>query len=232
MNNILAKTHLITAIITPFDNNNQINFSAYKKIINSQIKMGVEGFAVAATTGEAPTLNENEKLRLFKKTVEFVKGRAKIIANVGTNNTKETIDFVKKAEKISGIDAFLTVNPYYNKPDQLGMIKHFESIADNSKLPIIIYNIPSRTSVALTVNSLIELSRYRNIIGVKQCTTDYDMSELIEKTDKNFLVYTGEDGQSFFNYALGGAGTISVISHFYAKNMVKMLGILYQIKKV
>lgn len=226
MTNILSDTNLITAIITPFDDDGHINFDVYQKIINDQIDDGVKGFLVAGTTGESPTLMQDEKLELFAKTVQFVNGRAKVIANVGSNNTQETIDFAQKAGKIAGIDALLTVTPYYNKPDQEGMIAHFTAIADNSPLPIIIYNIPGRTISGLTVESLLQLAENKNIIAVKQCASDYDMSELIQRAPKDFLVFTGEDGQSFLNYALGGAGTISVVSHFFAKKFVEMFAAL------
>ncbi|VDK13752.1 4-hydroxy-tetrahydrodipicolinate synthase {ECO:0000255/HAMAP-Rule:MF_00418} [Oenococcus sicerae] len=222
MTNVLANTNLLTAIITPFDQNDEIDFNIYEKLINSQIADGVKGFVVSGTTGEAPTLTHDEKIALFRKTVDFVAGRAKIIAGVGSNNTKETVMFAQEVGRIAGIDALLVVTPYYNKPDQAGMIAHFTEVADHSPLPIVIYNIPGRTISGLTVDSLLKLAEHQNIIAVKQCNSDYDMSELIEHAAKDFLVFTGEDGQAFLNYALGGAGTISVVSHFYAKQFIDM----------
>ncbi len=222
MTNVLENTNLLTAIITPFNKNNQIDFQVYRRLIDSQISDGVKGFVISGTTGEAPTLSHDEKIELFEKTVEFVSGRAKVIVGTGSNNTKETIEFTKEAGRISGIDAALIVTPYYNKPDQAGMIAHFSTIADESPLPVVIYNIPGRSISALTVESLLKLADHPNIIAVKQCNSDYDMSELIEHAPKDFLVYTGEDGQSFLNYSLGGAGTISVASHFYAKEFADM----------
>ncbi|OIL20981.1 4-hydroxy-tetrahydrodipicolinate synthase [Oenococcus oeni] len=222
MTNLLENTNLLTAIITPFDKNNRIDFQVYRRLIDSQISDGVKGFVISGTTGEAPTLSHDEKIELFKRTVDFVSGRAKVIVGTGSNNTKETIEFTKEANRINGIDAALIVTPYYNKPDQAGMIAHFSTIADESPLPIVIYNIPGRSISALTVESLLKLADHPNIIAVKQCNSDYDMSELIEHAPKDFLVYTGEDGQSFLNYALGGAGTISVASHFYAKEFADM----------
>ncbi|MFT8469354.1 4-hydroxy-tetrahydrodipicolinate synthase [Oenococcus sp.] len=222
MTNILADTKLLTAIITPFNEKNEIDFSVYEKLIDSQLADGVQGFVVSGTTGEAPTLTHDEKIVLFKKTVDFVAGRAKVIVGTGSNNTAETISFTQEVGQIKGIDAVLIVTPYYNKPDQDGMTAHFTAVADASPLPVIIYNIPGRSISGLTVDSLLALAKHPNIIAVKQCNSDYDMSELIEHAPKDFLIFTGEDGQALLNYVLGGAGTISVVSHFYAKQFVNM----------
>ena len=213
---------LMTAIITPFDDNEKIDFSALKKLTEHLLATGSKGFVVGGTTGETPTLTEDEKLELYQRFVEIVDGRVPIIAGAGSNNTAQTIDFIKKISQIKGIDMALVVVPYYNKPNQRGMKAHFETIAKNSPLPIMIYNIPGRTGVLMEKETVVELAKNPNIQGVKQCNTMEDLEYIVEHAPKDFNVYSGEDAQALFAKVIGANGVVSVASHLYGTEMSEM----------
>ena len=183
---------------------------------------------MGGTTGEAPTLTEDEKLTLLKKAAEIVDGRVPIVAGTGSNSTAATIAFTKKVSQIKGIDAALVVVPYYNKPDQAGMIAHFTAVADQGGLPVIIYNIPGRVIVKMTVATILTLAQNPNIIGIKQCATMEEFGAIVENAPADFLVYTGEDSQSLAAKEIGGAGVISVASHIYGDEMTAMFSAIDQ----
>ncbi|WP_300561733.1 4-hydroxy-tetrahydrodipicolinate synthase [Companilactobacillus sp.] len=214
---------LMTAIITPFnDEGTEINYQALEKLTNHLLETGTKGFVIGGTTGETPTLTEEEKLTLYTRFAEIVDGRVPIIAGAGSNNTQGTIDFVQKLSKINGIDMALVVVPYYNKPNQRGMKAHFEAVADATDMPIVIYNIPGRTGVLMEKETVVELSKYPHIDGVKQCNTMADLQYIVENTSDDFLVYSGEDAQALFAKVIGANGVISVASHLFGKEMSEM----------
>ncbi|CAJ2233028.1 4-hydroxy-tetrahydrodipicolinate synthase [Fructilactobacillus sanfranciscensis] len=213
---------IITALVTPFDCHDQINFTALAELTDRLLQEGGTGFLIGGTTGETPTLSHAEKIELYQKFVEIVAGRAPIIAGTGNNSTQGTIDFTQEVAQIPGIDAALVVVPYYNKPNQIGMKAHFKAVADASDLPIIMYNIPGRTGVTMDVDTIIELSHYPNIIGVKQCGSMEDFERIVENTPDDFLTYTGEDPQALFAKTVGGQGVISVASHLYMPDLRRM----------
>ncbi|WP_334351819.1 4-hydroxy-tetrahydrodipicolinate synthase [Companilactobacillus sp. HBUAS56257] len=219
---------LMTAIITPFDQAQKIDYPALKKLTEHLLATGTKGFVIGGTTGETPTLTEAEKLELYRKFVEIVDGRVPIIAGAGSNNTQQTIDFINKLAQISGIDMALVVVPYYNKPNQRGMKAHFETIAKNSPLPIMIYNIPGRTGVLMEKETVVELSQNPNIQGIKQCNTMEDLEYIVEHTPADFNVYSGEDAQALFAKVIGANGVVSVASHIYGNEMSKMYSLLDQ----
>ena len=173
-------------------------------------------------------LTEDEKLTLLKKAAEIVDGRVPIVAGTGSNSTAATIAFTKKVSQIKGIDAALVVVPYYNKPDQDGMIAHFTAVADQGGLPVIIYNIPGRVIVKMTVATILTLAQNPNIIGIKQCATMEEFGAIVENAPADFLVYTGEDSQSLAAKEIGGAGVISVASHIYGDEMTAMFSAIDQ----
>ncbi|WP_056969777.1 4-hydroxy-tetrahydrodipicolinate synthase [Lacticaseibacillus thailandensis] len=214
---------IMTAIITPFTDDDQIDFDALDKLADRLIHEHTNGFVVGATTGEAPTLTHDEKIALFQHFTKHVAGRASVVANVGTNSTAASVAFAKEVSAISGVDAVLAVNPFYNKPSQAGMVAHFEAIADASAVPVIIYNIPGRTVVKLDNDTLVQLAKYPNIGGVKQCTTVDDLAYLVQHTPDDFAVYTGEDGQTLGAIKSGARGVISVASHLYGERMYQMI---------
>lgn len=214
--------HILTAMVTPFDDEGNYSSKRTKNLINYLLDNGTEGLLVSGTTGEAPTLSEDEKSQLIKDSVKFIDGRVPLMVGTGSNNTQQTIDYTNKVADIDGVDAALVVVPYYNKPNQKGMIAHFRKVADYSNLPIIIYNIPGRTGVTMEVDTIIELAQHDNIIGIKDCTGVENIAKIVENVPEDFLVYSGEDAEALSARVLGGQGIISVASHIYGDNMKTM----------
>jgi 4-hydroxy-tetrahydrodipicolinate synthase len=214
---------LLTAMVTPFDQYGEIDFNETTNLVNHLINNGSDGLVVAGTTGESPTLTAEEKLVLFRHVVKVVDGRASVIAGTGSNNTKASIEFTKKVEEI-GVDGVMLVAPYYNKPNQKGLYEHFKAIASETSLPVMIYNIPGRTSVNMTAETIIELSKIKNIVSVKESSGDLDqMSEIIEHAEKGFTLYSGDDGLALPVLSIGGQGVISVASHVVGAEMKQMI---------
>lgn len=214
---------IITAMVTPFDDNNQINFPMVTELMNYLISNGTDAIIVAGTTGESPTLTHQEKIDLFKHAVKVADGKYPIIAGTGSNNTKESVELSKEAEAI-GVDGLLLVTPYYNKPSQAGLYEHYTAIAKATKLPIMLYNIPGRTSVQLDINTIISLSKVENIVSLKDSSGNLDaLSQIIEETKDNFTVYSGDDSLTLPIKSIGGAGVVSVSSHIIGNEFKEML---------
>lgn len=214
---------VVTAMVTPFDNRGNIDFDKTTQLVNYLIKNGSDGLVIAGTTGESPTLTSEEKVALFKHVVKIVDKRVPIIAGTGSNNTHATIELTKKAEE-AGVDGIMLVAPYYNKPSQEGMYQHFSSVAKETSLPVMLYNIPGRSIVNMDVDTIIRLSQVDNIVSVKDASGDLDaMTELIDKTDDSFSVYSGEDSLTLPSYSIGAAGIVSVSAHIIGNEMQQML---------
>ncbi|MFD1419756.1 4-hydroxy-tetrahydrodipicolinate synthase [Lactiplantibacillus songbeiensis] len=213
---------LMTAMVTPFDDQQKLADDRLHSLIEHLLAHGTQGLIVGGTTGEAPTLTDDEKIDLLTKTAKIVAGRVPIVAGTGSNSTAGTIAFTKRVSQIEGITAALVVVPYYNKPNQAGMIAHFTAVADQGGLPVIIYNIPGRVIVKMDVDTVLELAKNPNIIGIKQCASMEEFGALVEQAPADFLVYTGEDAQSLAAKEIGGAGVISVASHIYGDEMSAM----------
>lgn len=224
----LADADLLTAIVTPFDEQNEINFDVLEQLTNSLIEQGCNGFVIGGTTGETPELSHDEKIELYTKFGQIVNGRVPVIAGTGSNNTKETIAFTNEVAKIEGIDYALVVVPPYNKPNQRGMKAHFMTVADNVNLPIVMYNIPGRTGSKMEQATICELSHHQNIAAVKQCASLEEMQFIIDHKDDDFCVFTGEDAQALTARVLGANGVISVASHSYTPQMRAMYDDLYK----
>ena len=218
----LKNSHIMTAMVTPFGKDGNVDYELLKKLIDHLLSTGTDGILVSGTTGEGPTLTEEEKIELIEKTVEYVAGRVAVVAGTGSNNTKATIEYTNKVAKIDGVDAALVVVPYYNKPDQAGMIAHFTAVADNVDLPIVMYNIPGRTGVTMEVKTIAELSKHQNIIGIKDCTGIVNMAEIVANTPNDFLAFTGEDADALAARNVGAQGVISVASHLFGKEISQM----------
>lgn len=217
---------LLTAMVTPFDSRGKINFKQAQKLALALLDSGSDGVVIAGTTGECATLSDSEKLKLFEEIKSAVGERGSVIAATGNYNTAESAELTRDAEK-TGIDGFLLTVPYYVKPTQEGLYLHFKTIAAATDLPCILYNIPSRSVVNLEAETVISLSRIDNIAGIKEASANFEqIARIISGTaDKNFLVYSGNDGDTFPIMALGGYGVISVISHlvgFQFKRMVDL----------
>ena len=214
---------LITAMVTPFDKDNKVNLEEASQLIEHLIKNESDGVLLAGTTGESATLTDEEKIELFTLGVKRFKSKTKIIAGTGTNDTGHSVELSMEAQK-AGVDCLLCVTPYYNKPSQAGLYRHFEKIASSVKIPIILYNVPSRTSCNISAKTVIELSKIENIIGIKEASSDFkQIAEIIGGTDEGFLVYSGNDGDTLPMLSLGAYGVISVASHLVGKDIKKMI---------
>jgi 4-hydroxy-tetrahydrodipicolinate synthase len=212
-----------TAMVTPFDSKGNVDFARTTKLINHLIENGSDSIVVSGTTGESPTLSTEEKVALFKHAVKTADGRVPVIAGTGSNNTKQSIDLSKKAEEM-GVDALLIVAPYYNKPSQEGIFAHYKAIADAVSLPIMAYNVPGRTVVSISVDTAVRLSEIPNIVALKDAGGNLDvMSEIIEKTSEDFLVYSGDDSLTLPSLAVGSNGIVSVASHVIGNEMQAMI---------
>lgn len=204
---------LLTAMVTPFDSQGEVDYRQAKKLALALFDSGSDGVVVSGTTGESPTLSKEEKLRLFAEIKSAVGSRGVVVAGTGNNDTKESQEVTGEAEK-TGVDACLLVVPYYNRPTQQGLWEHFRNIAQSTALPCIIYNVPSRTVTSLNADTLIRLSQVDNIVGVKEASGDLrQIAAIIQGTREDFLVYSGNDSDTFPLLALGGYGVISVASH-------------------
>jgi 4-hydroxy-tetrahydrodipicolinate synthase len=214
---------VLTAMVTPFDQHGEIDYNATRTLVNYLIANGTDGLVVAGTTGESPTLTTEEKVSLFKFVVDVAAGRVPIIAGTGSNNTRASISLTKQAEE-AGVDGIMLVTPYYNKPSQEGMYQHFKAIAEATSLPVMLYNIPGRSVVNLSVETLVRLSEIRNIVAVKEASGNLDdMAEIISQTPADFTLYSGDDGLAIPVLAIGGAGVISVASHIIGNEMQEMV---------
>ncbi len=217
-----------SAIVTPFNEENEINFDEFKRLVDFQIDNGVNGIVVCGTTGEAVTLSQEEKQELTRYCVKVVNKRVPVIAGIGSNNTKAVIENEKYAEKV-GIDALLSVTPYYNKTTQNGLIEHFKMIAQNTNLPIILYNVPSRTGVDIAPSTYFELSKIKNIVATKEASGDISKVLKIRNLCKDELgVYSGNDDQIIPFLSLGGLGVISVLSNIMPNYTSKMIENYFQ----
>ena len=214
---------LITAMVTPFDEKGEVDYEQAKKLALTLIASGSDGVVVVGTTGESPTLVRAEEYRLFREIKEAVSGKGSVIAGTGSNSTAEAVEATKEAEKI-GVDACLLVVPYYNKPTQEGLYQHFRKVAESTSLPCIMYNVPSRTVVNMTAETVIRLSKIENIIGVKEASGNFEqIAKIIQETGDDFFVWSGNDTDTFSLMALGGYGIISVASHLVGKQIKQMI---------
>ncbi|NWF78111.1 MAG: 4-hydroxy-tetrahydrodipicolinate synthase [Chloroflexi bacterium] len=214
---------LLTAMVTPFDARGEVDYQQAKKLALALLDSGSDGVVVSGTTGESPTLSREEKLRLFAETKSALGKRGTVVAGTGSYNTKESQELTKEAEK-TGVDACLLVVPYYNRPTQQGLWEHFKAIAQSTTLPCIIYNVPSRTVTNIAADTIIKLSQIDNIVGVKEASGNLgQIAEIIQGTRKDFLVYSGNDNDTFPILALGGYGVISVASHLVGIQIKDMI---------
>lgn len=214
---------ILTAMVTPFDKDGEIDFNAARILINYLIENGTDGLVVCGTTGESPTLTTDEKVMLYQFVVEVVAGRIPVIAGTGSNNTRASISLTKLAEE-AGVDGILLVAPYYNKPSQEGLYQHFKAIAESTSLPIMLYNVPGRSIVNISVETVVRLSQIHNIVAIKEASGNLDdMAQIISQTPDDFTLYSGDDGLTLPVLAIGGAGVVSVASHIIGNEMQQMI---------
>jgi len=215
---------LFTAMVTPFDSQGEVDYQQAKRLALSLLDSGSDGVVVSGTTGESPTLSKEEKLRLFAETKSALGNQGTVVAGTGSYNTKESQELTKEAEE-TGVDACLLVVPYYNRPTQQGLWEHFKAIAQVTTLPCILYNVPSRTVTNLTADTVVKLSQIDNIVGIKEASGNLgQIAEIIQGTKGDFLVYSGNDSDTYPILALGGYGAISVASHLVGIQIRDMMG--------
>jgi 4-hydroxy-tetrahydrodipicolinate synthase len=212
---------LLTAMVTPFDEKGEVDYQQAKRLAQALLKSGSQGVVVSGTTGECPTLTKEEKLRLFAEVKSAI--RQGVVAGTGSYSTSESIKLTREAERV-GADAILLVVPYYNKPTQEGLFQHFKAIAESTSLSCILYNVPSRTVTNLSAETVIRLSQVDNIVGVKEASSNFEqIAKILQGTKKDFLVYSGNDGDTLPILALGGYGVISVASHLVGNQIGEMM---------
>lgn len=208
-------TGVATALATPFQENGQLNLEAWAALIEDQIKEGVTGLVIGGTTGEGMTITDDEFETLLVRAVEVANGRAVIIAGTGSNNTAVSIEKTKRAAEL-GAEMAMVVTPYYNKSTQAGLIAHFNAIADASPIPLMLYNVPSRTGVALAPETVGELAEHPRITALKEASGDISvMAQMMAHIPEGFTVYCGNDDQILPYMAWGAQGVVSVLSNVY-----------------
>lgn len=214
---------LLTAMVTPFDNKGNVDYKQARKLALALLDSGSDGIVVSGTTGESPTLSRDEKLRLFAEVKSVLRKGGTLVAGTGNYSTSESIELTREAERI-GVDAALLVVPYYNKPTQQGLKEHFQTIAKSTNLPCILYNVPSRTITSLSAETVIELSHVDNIVGLKEANGDLvHMARVLDGVKKGFLLYSGNDSDTFPIISIGGYGVISVASHLVGCQISDMI---------
>jgi len=214
---------LLTAMITPFDGEGKVDYDQAQRLARALLDSGSDGLVVAGTTGEAPTLSHDEKLKLFAVVREAVDGRGAVLAGTGTNSTAASIELSREAER-ADVDGLLLTVPYYNKPTQEGLYRHFEAVAGSTGLPCVPYNIPSRTGVNMAAETTVRLSRIPNIAGVKEASGDLvQIARIIEDARDGFRVWSGDDAMTLPLLAVGGYGVIAVVSHLAGVQMHQMI---------
>ncbi|WP_020615228.1 4-hydroxy-tetrahydrodipicolinate synthase [Paenibacillus daejeonensis] len=214
---------LVTAMVTPFDVDGQIDWDTTGRLIDYLIEeQKSESLVVSGTTGESPTLTDDEKLELFRYAVKHADGRCKIIAGTGSNNTAHSIHLTQAAEE-AGVDGILLVVPYYNRPSQEGLYQHFKSIAQSTKLPVMLYNVPGRTGANLSAATTLRLAHIENVVATKECASLDQLTHIISAAPEGFLVYGGDDSMTLPVLAIGGHGIVSVASHVIGPQMKRMI---------
>lgn len=214
---------VITAMITPFDDSDKVDFKAVEKLVNHLIQNGTSAIVVSGTTGESPTLDSSEKKELLKSVLETAGNRAKVIMGTGYNDTRKSVEASKEAEKL-GAHGLLVVAPYYNKPSQAGLLAHFGEVAGSTSLPIVVYNIPGRTGINITSETMIKLAeKHKNIHALKDSTGSVDQTgEIAGVARKDFRIYSGDDYLTLPFLSVGAAGVVSVASHIVGSQIKEM----------
>lgn len=220
---------VMTAMITPFDDELKIDLAALRKVIDHLISTGTNTLVVCGTTGESPTLEDDEKKELLKFVLQHAKGRVKVIMGTGSNDTAKSIKASRQAESM-GVDGLLVVAPYYNKPNQEGLIAHFEAILKATGLPVVVYNIPGRTGVTIAPETILELSkRCANLHAVKDSTGSTDQAaDIGGKAASGLHVYSGDDYLTLPFLSVGGCGVVSVASHLIGNEVQKMISAFFE----
>lgn len=219
-------TGMISALVTPFhtaDKGYAIDWDSFDALIEWQIEKGVDGVVLYGTTGESPTLSHDEKLQITKRAIDIIRGRIPIVVGAGSNSTQGTIDFISSISSYA-IDGVLLVAPYYNKPTQEGLFQHFSHVANQSFFPSILYNVPSRTSVEISIDTIERLSKCKGVVAIKQATDSVqNITELCRRLADSFSILAGDDPLTAYGMALGGKGVISASGSVIPEDMVSIV---------
>ena len=214
---------ILTAMVTPFTREGQLDVEGAQKLASHLVEHGSDGLVVSGTTGESPVLTKEEKLALFRAVKEAVGGKALVIAGTGSYDTAASVELSKEAEKI-GVDGLMLVVPYYNRPSQEGLYQHFKTVATSVSLPVILYNIPSRTGRNMEPDTVLRLLEIKNIVALKEASGDISQATaILSRAPKGFLLYSGDDVMTLPLLAVGGHGVISVASHLVGEKMQEMI---------
>ena len=219
---------LLTAMITPFDENGDIDYPQARALAKGLTESGTDGLVIGGTTGESPSMSDEEKIRLFAEVKEEVGDSASVIAGTTDNNHKKSIEISQEAEKV-GVDGLLLTVPAYNKPTQEGLYQHFKAIIDATNIPGLLYNVPSRTSLNMSEDTTLKLAEIDSIVGVKEASSDYtQITNIIDKSPDGFNVWSGNDDETFPIMCVGGYGVVSVASNLYGNQIKAMMGMILE----
>lgn len=214
---------LLVAMVTPMNKDMSVDIAGARELARWLVDDGCDGLVVSGSTGESSALTDSEKVALFEAVVEEVGGKAAVIAGTGTYCTAQSIELTRSAERV-GVDGIMLVTPYYNKPPQRALVEHFSSIAASTSLPVILYNVPSRTACNMAPETVAELSRIKNIAGIKEASGDMtQVSWIRAMTSSDFAIYSGNDADTLPVLALGGRGVISVAGNLVSRTMKAMI---------
>jgi 4-hydroxy-tetrahydrodipicolinate synthase len=216
---------LLTAMVTPYTPDGEVDYAHARRLAGHLVRAGNDGVVVTGTTGEAPLLTDDEKGRLWEEIKQELGTTATVVAGAGTNDTRHSIHLTKLAER-AGADAVLAVVPYYLKPPQEGIYRHFRAIAESTRLPVIVYNVPGRTGVNMTVETILRCAEIPNIVGDKEANGDLAHTAAIMEAAPGFKIWSGNDNDNFHLWCMGAWGAISVTSHIVASQQRKMLELI------
>ena len=219
---------LLTAMITPFDDAGELDYGQARKLAKSLVASGTDGLVIGGTTGESPSMSDDEKVRLFAEVKEAVGDTAAVIAGTTDNNHRKSIEISKEAEKV-GADGLLLTVPAYNKPPQEGLYQHFKAIAEATSMPGLLYNVPGRTSLNMTASTTLRLAQIDNIVGVKEASSDLvQITQIVDGASDGFRVWSGNDDETFPIMRVGGFGIVSVASQIVGLQIKAMMGMLLE----
>ena len=219
---------LLTAMITPFDEEGEIDYGQARKLAQGLVDSGSDGLVIGGTTGESPSMSDEEKIRLFAEVKEAVGDRASVIAGTTDNNHRKSVSLSQEA-KMVGVDALLLTVPAYNKPQQEGLFQHFKAIAESVDLPGILYNVPGRTSLNMEAETTLRLAEIDNIVGVKEASSDpVQITQIVDAAPAGFNVWSGNDDETFSIMCVGGYGVVSVASNIIGNQIKEMMGMVME----
>jgi 4-hydroxy-tetrahydrodipicolinate synthase len=219
---------LLTAMVTPFDEEGEIDYGQARKLAQGLVDSGSDGLVIGGTTGESPSMSDDEKIRLFAEVKEAVGDRAAVIAGTTDNNHRNSVNLSREAKRV-GADALLLTVPAYNKPQQEGLFQHFKAIAESVDLPGILYNVPGRTSLNMEAETTLRLAEVDNIVGVKEASSDpVQITQIVDAAPDGFNVWSGNDDETFSIMCVGGYGVVSVASNIIGLQIEAMMGMILE----